>query len=127
MKFPIKVIYVCGSISAATVEQRDMNIQKGKDVGFAIWHLGAMPLVPHMNSMGMFQAGVTAEAIYLGDLALVSKCDAMYLMEGWESSFGCNLEVAWAKHKNIPIFNSFDALEAYVCSQALHFYQKEKH
>jgi hypothetical protein len=127
MKFPIKVIYVCGSISASTQEQRDLNIQKGKDVGFKIWNLGAMPLVPHLNSQGMFQAGVTAEAIYLGDLAVVGKCDAMFVMEGWNDSFGCNLEVAWANHKNIPIFDDLEDLDEWIREGSLHFYQKEKH
>jgi Domain of unknown function (DUF4406) len=120
MKFPIKVIYVCGSISAPTSEQRDLNLEKGKQIGFDIWKLGAAPLVPHMNSVGLLQTGITLEAIYLGDLALLSKCDAMYVMDGWENSFGCNLEIAWAKNKNIPIFRTLEDLDSYIRIGTLH-------
>ena len=33
----------------------------------------------------------------------LSRCDELWLCEGWEKSRGCNLEYAFAKGKGIPI------------------------
>ena len=33
----------------------------------------------------------------------LGRCDELWLCEGWEESKGCNLEVAFAKGRNIPI------------------------
>ena len=33
----------------------------------------------------------------------LSRCDELWLCEGWEKSRGCNMEYAFAKGKGIPI------------------------
>lgn len=113
--FPKKVIYVCGPISAATHEERDANVQRGYEAGVRIWRTGNVALVPHLNSDGMFEkAHIPAADIYLGDLVLLERCDAMFRLPGWEGSRGCAYETAWATHKNIPVFDSWDELLAWL-------------
>ena len=121
MIFPIKVIYVAGLISSnadgskASAEQREDNIEAGRVAGAAVWKAGAVALVPHLNSLGMYEKElISAEQIYLGDLAILQRCDAVLVLPGWEKSQGCNYEVAWAKHKEIPIFGTLPELEKWL-------------
>jgi Domain of unknown function (DUF4406) len=108
---PKKVIYVCGPISAKTKEERDANVANGYEAGVRIWRLGHVALVPHLNSDGMFEkAHIPAADIYLGDLVLLERCNAMFRLPGWENSYGCNYETAWAQHKQIPIFDKWEDL-----------------
>jgi hypothetical protein len=113
--FPIKVIYVAGPISAPTKEGREANIERGRAAGANVYKLGAMPMVPHLNSMGMLEdEKIPVETIYLGDLALLQRCDAVLRLKGWESSQGVNYEVAWARHLKIPIFDDLATLELWL-------------
>lgn len=114
MRFPVRLVYVCGPITAKTKEQRDANIETGRAVGFDVWRLGAMAIVPHLNSLSMFERGVDGAAIYLGDLELMKRCDAVLVLDGWQASFGCNLEVSWANHNGMPVFFDLKGLGAWL-------------
>src|SRR5579863_955 len=109
----MKVVYVAGPISAPTPEEIDRNVAMGKRAGTEIWKMGAYPVVPHLNVPGhdIMAAGITAEQIYLGDLEILQRCDAMFLLPGWEASRGCNYERAWAEYHSIPVFEALATLE----------------
>lgn len=114
MKFPIKVIYVAGPISG-TPEQRKERVKQAYNAAVELWKLGVAPLVPHLNtSPNMQDEGVTAESIYLGDLAFLERCDGMLRLSGWEKSVGVNYEVAWASYHSIPIFDSIDDIKGWL-------------
>jgi hypothetical protein len=111
----MKLIYVCGPISAKTTEERAANVERGRVAGTAVWRLGAVALVPHLNSLGMYeQERIPAADIYLGDLVILERCDAMLRLEGWEASYGCGLETAWSQFKQIPIFDSLNELKVWL-------------
>jgi len=113
--FPIKLVYVAGPINAATAEEVAVNIDRGRQAGVEIWQLGAVAVVPHLNTLNMYSHDHVPKAdIYLGDLEILKRCDAMLLLDGWESYQGVNYEVAWAKHRKIPIFHDLDELRKWL-------------
>lgn len=114
MRFPVRLVYVCGPITAKTREAHAANLERGRRAGFEVWGMGAMAIVPHLNSLKMYENGVDGAAIYLGDLELMKRCDAVLVLDGWEASFGCNLEVSWAHHNGMPVFHTLIELKCWL-------------
>lgn len=115
MRFPLKVVWVAGRISASSAAERSANVEAGRRLGMDVWRAGAVALVPHLNSMNMVDEGAMSEAeVYLGDLEMLGRCDAMIRVPGWEGSRGVAYETAWAAHLGLPIFNSICDLEGWL-------------
>lgn len=115
MKFPLRIVYVAGRISASTDEERRANCEAGRRLGMEVWKAGAIAIVPHLNSMEMVHEGAMSEAdVYLGDLEVLGRCDAMIRVPGWEGSRGVDYETAWAMHKALPIFDSIEDLKKWL-------------
>lgn len=110
----MKVIYVAGRYrDARGAFYIQANIREAERVALSIWLEGAAALCPHKNTAlfdGAF--GIPDETWLHGDLEMLSRCDAVYAMPGWESSVGASAEVARARELGIPVlFNQFDLLK----------------
>jgi nucleoside 2-deoxyribosyltransferase len=117
MRHPLKIVYVAGPITAPTPEEVAGNVEVARRAAKEIWRMGAYALVPHLNSpMGLFDGEVTNEEIYLADLEMLERCDAVFLLPNWENSRGANYERAWAEYHTMPIFESLAALEKWLRS-----------
>src|SRR5579864_3734673 len=115
MKIPVKLIYVCGPLNAPTQEGINANTERAFEAGRMVWRLGAMAIVPHLNSPShKFGDVMPAASVYLADLELMERCDAIFRLTGWENSFGSKLETAWANFRQIPIFDKEEELENYL-------------
>lgn len=113
MIYPIKMIYVAGPLSGDVAN----NVEAARRHAAEIWKMGAYPLVPHLNSPVSLFADITTikeSDIYLADLEILRRCDAVFLLPRWEASRGANYEHAWAKHHAVPVFESLSVLEAWV-------------
>jgi hypothetical protein len=114
MKFPIKLVYVAGPISAPTPELREANVKMGDVMGLEVWRIGAVAVVPHLNSPTHYEGAVSVSDIYLGDLEILGRCDAMLRLPGWEKSRGVQYETAWANFLKIPIFDTLHQLAEWI-------------
>lgn len=118
MRFPVRVIYVAGPISPSNGRTMLDNINQARQLAVEVWRVGAYPFTPHLNSTdGVLRGMVSGSDIYLADLAMLERCDAVLLMEGWETSRGANYEVAWADYKDKPVFYSIEQLERWLDGQ----------
>lgn len=115
-----KLVYIAGPISAPTESGVQANIDRGRDAGLKVWKLGAVAIVPHLNTPGSYlnAGGISVEEIYLGDLVILERCDAMLRLPGWENSRGVGYETAWAQYHQIPIFDSLEELAAWLKTQS---------
>lgn len=59
---------------------------------------------------------LTPEECMEGDIKAISDCDAIMVLNGWVSSKGCRVEIAYATYRSIPIFYEaeFDLFLAYL-------------
>ena len=68
---------------------------------------GAVPFSPIMYTLSLQEAGVkpTTGGWYQFDLAFLRKADRLIVLEfeGWETSVGVALEIAFAQAQNLPI------------------------
>ena len=103
------MIYVAGPIRAITEWERTQNIRKAEAVALELWKAGYAVHCPHKNTEGM--SGACPEGTFLaGDLEILSRCDAMVLLEGWETSVGSKNEVLHANERRIPVVLAYSNL-----------------
>ncbi|MCF7634828.1 MAG: hypothetical protein LLF82_000294 [Dehalococcoides mccartyi] len=87
----MRVIYVAGKYRAETKEGIEANIQKARHAAIKLWQLGWAVICPHLNTAHF--DGEAPDSVWLkGDLEILSRCDAIYMLEGWEQSTGAKSE-----------------------------------
>lgn len=113
----MKVVYVAGAFRYPSVYvpgHQDhwgiqQNIMRAMTCSLDIWRAGAAALCPHANTM-FFQNAAPDDVWLEGDLELMRRCDAVYMVPGWEQSKGACAEYAEAKAIGLPIFCTFSML-----------------
>jgi hypothetical protein len=99
----MKVIYIAGKFRGPNAWVIENNIRRAEEAAFEVAKLGAAPLCPHTNTR--FFHGTQTDQWWLdATLALLRKCDAIFLIKGWEESAGARSEHAEAQTMRIPIF-----------------------
>lgn len=63
------------------------NINKAREVAAEVWKQGMVPLCPHLNS-AHFDGLVDEDVFLQGTKNLLSRCDMIVLVPGWERSEG---------------------------------------
>jgi len=101
----MKVVYVAGPYTGKDKIERNINIEVARKYGLRLWELGFAVITPHLNTMQMDDyIDVPPEIFYAGDLAILKKCDAIFMVDTWKDSVGAKREHEFAKENNIPIF-----------------------
>lgn len=85
-----KIIYISGAYSSRWgVLGVLVNIWRARRVAKRIWEAGDYAICPHMNTALFPEDGIP----YIkGDCEMVKRCDAIYLMRGFQKSPGAMIE-----------------------------------
>ena len=103
------IIYIAGPYRATSEWGVTENIRRAEEAAIAVWKLGHVALCPHKNTA--YFGGICPDETWLqGDLELLTRCDAVYFIPGWEKSSGCRVEHERAIWLDIPIFLSLEAI-----------------
>lgn len=106
----MKVIYIAGKYSGKTHDgtayaEISRNILAAREYATKIWQAGAVCLCPHLNTSHFeIDCSDDAEMYYKGDLELLSRCDAVYLLPSWSISTGAVKEKLHADKIAMPVF-----------------------
>ena len=96
----MKLIYVAGPYYAPTAEGRKKNIRMAERHSISLIRQGYAVFTPHKNTAGYeyYEDGeiLTKDTWMKIDLETLSRCDAIYMMPGWESSEGAKIELGYA-------------------------------
>lgn len=111
------VVYVAGPFRAENSDAMREHIIRAKDAAKAVWMLGCVAVLPHTNHGWMWGQMDELTAIE-GCLSLVSRCDVLYLSEGWEQSAGACAELETARRYGLLVFDDLDALAAHLAPPA---------
>jgi len=90
-----------------------------------LWILGVTPICPHLNSF-LMEGVVSFEEFILGDLELVRRSNAVYMIGDWLNSKGAMQERKFAEFHNIPIFNTMTKLRWWMRDQPLDNAEEEQ-
>lgn len=105
------LIYVAGRYRAATRADIAQNIENARLVGIEAARLGWYPVIPHCNTAHMEDDLQHDDEFWLaGTLELMTRCDAVVLVDGWETSVGTAGEIAKADQIRLPVFRRLDLL-----------------
>jgi hypothetical protein len=103
------VPYVSGPYTATTKAERQANIDAALRVGAQLWEAGYPAITPHGNTANFEELCACAYDDYItGDLEILSRCDAVVMAPGWETSKGAKIEREYALNHGIAIFNSVE-------------------
>ncbi len=109
----MKLIYIAGKYTAPSRCAIQANIQAAREAADAVARMGAFPVTPHLLGQGLEDAG-DEQFWYDGTLELMLRCDAIFLVEGWDQSKGAREELTRAKEKGLPFFHSEAALSTWL-------------
>lgn len=106
------IIYVSGKYSAPTRDGIEKNIQSARRGAIAVWEKGHTALCPHLNTQHFDDDCKCGYDDYIhGDLEMVTRCDAIFMLPGWQESKGAVRELAFARKCEIAEFYSLDEIE----------------
>ena len=119
-KHPKKLVYVAGPYRAATREAVEQNVAAARHVGRLVARMGMMPVMPTVNT-AFFDfdfPGESDDQFWLdGTLELMSRCDAVVMVDGWKLSDGAKVEVIEANRIGIPVYmNTSELQESELCA-----------
>lgn len=94
-------IYIAGPLNSSNLVST--NIHQTIKIADVLRADGFMPFVPHLDWLWELVSQHRNEEFYMEwDFAWLTKCDAVFRMEG--ASKGADREVAYAQELNIPVF-----------------------
>lgn len=96
----MRIIYIAGAYrSKWGFLGVALNIWKARRAAKRLWSRDFAVICPHSNT-----AFFKEELMYLrGGIEMVKRCDALYLLKGWQSSEGSCLEYRAAIDNNLEV------------------------
>jgi len=86
-----KLVYVSGPYRGQDAWEVETNVRRAEVMGMRLAQLGAVPVIPH--AMFRFWHGTIDDQPWLdATLRLLRHCDAVVMLDGWESSLGSSAE-----------------------------------
>lgn len=100
------IVYIAGPYRNEDPRTVDQNIQKARDAAAKLWALGYTVVCPHLNT-ATFERDYPEinDSRYLdGYIEILARCDAIYMLPGWEQSAGSLKELDFALGNGIPAY-----------------------
>jgi hypothetical protein len=95
------LVYVSGKYSGDV----DTNIENAAKIAGELWDMGHAVICPHMNTAHFeHRCSATWKTYIDGDLNMISRCDAIVMVPGWEDSKGAVVEKEYAERLHIPVW-----------------------
>lgn len=104
------LVYVSGAYTAPNPEQLQANIERARLAGLEVRKAGYVPVVPHLAILYDDPNDFTYEKAMQECLALLRRCDAVLMVDGWRESRGAKIERHVAYRHWIPVCHSMEEL-----------------
>jgi len=99
----MRVIYIAGPYRAPTEWGLEQNLRHVEDAAIMLWRDGWAVIAPHKNTAHF--GGACWDSVWLeGDIEILKRCDAIFMVKGWEKSTGATAELKVAKAQGMEIY-----------------------
>jgi hypothetical protein len=98
------LIYISGHYTADTDAGIQANIDAAKVVAERLALRGLHFFCPHLNTYDMHRLPVFPQFWYDLDINILRRCDAIYIMTGWENSKGARWELKVARAIGLKVY-----------------------
>ena len=106
----MKLAYLAGPYTAQTPFGEFLNVVTARVWAEEVMKKGYAVYVPHLQN---FASGLSWDEIMSRDLEVLSRCDLLVLLPGWENSKGSQMEHQKALDLEMPVcYNVSDLKEA---------------
>jgi hypothetical protein len=102
-----RFVYIAGPIRAATEWDKIANIRRAEEVATVV------AFCPHAHLMAS-QDAISDEEWIAGDLEIVARSDAIYLLPGWKDSDGSRDEHITAAQHNLKVLHNWEEFEVWI-------------
>jgi len=109
----LPVVYIAGKYRAPTPWLVLGNVRAAQEAALQVWKLGAVALCPHSNT-GLFDGECDDQVWLAGDLELLRRCDAVFMVVDWRESSGACNEHRVAVELGLPVFEVVGRLKRWV-------------
>jgi len=93
-----RVVYVCGPYRNSNEELKRENILHALRISVRLWELGWFCITPHLNTANFeFYTDLDEDVWLEGGLEILSRCDCIFCLKGWETSQGSMKEFELAQ------------------------------
>ncbi len=99
---PAKVVYVAGAFRAKTQWGIMQNVRKAEDASLKLWKQGYAVICPHTMTQH-FQNECPDNVWLDGCIALLKRCDAIYLLSNYKQSEGSLMELKIARDLGLTV------------------------
>lgn len=103
------LVYIAGPYRSETLHGVVENIRRAEAVAIKYWKQGYAVICPHLNT-ALIDGVIPDKDILKGDLVILSRCDIVVMMKGWETSKGAIEEHHYAKSLGITIYYEGNSL-----------------
>ena len=109
----MKVIYIIGPFRAENSWEVEQNVRRAEAVALEIWRMGAVPICVH--AMCRNYTGAAPDDVWLkGDLELLKRSDAAFVMPAIEGSSGSQDEVTLCDERGMLVFTNLRNLKTWL-------------
>ena len=107
----MKRVYIAGALNSDSALGYLANTSRMMDMADKVLKSGYAVFVPALDMLMCMKFGdYNYDLVFNNSQAFLVACDAVCLTPGWESSKGTQREIALAKEKGIPVFETIEDL-----------------
>ncbi len=106
----MKIVYIAGAYRNHDMNGVWNNIMQARATARKIWKLGLVVICPHTNTILMDGDDIPPEVFLEGDLEILRRCDAIFMLRHWTESMGARKEWELAKELSMPVIYEEDSI-----------------
>jgi hypothetical protein len=106
-----QIVYVAGKYrSKWGLIGRIINILKARKVAIRLWQKGYIVICPHLNT-ALFDGYCPDDTWLEGDIAILERCDVIYMLKDWNESRGARIEYREAVRWGLEVMYEQGAIQ----------------